>query len=283
MHHFLYSSSALSVDVTVVKNNGQEIKNVLAPILSRPWLKVAEKDFFLRVEKVACFRVKDGNTVLIEAHKDSDLDAVQLFLNGSVLGAVLHQSGILPFHGSSFAYHGKGIMICGHSGCGKSSVTAAFCQNNAQFISDDISPVRISKSETVVLPVKDHLKLWDDTLSKLQIEDDELKQVRPELSKFYFPVKKNFTGEHKLDHLFVLGTHNKDEYAVNELNGIAKFDTLRRQIYRKIYLKGMPETERKYFKQIFELAATVRVTRVIRPQICDIYETMRFIENEINQ
>ena len=42
-------------------------------------------------------------------------------------------------------------MICGHSGTGKSSVTAAFCQEGAIFINDDITPVAVAGSKTTIL------------------------------------------------------------------------------------------------------------------------------------
>nr|WP_321487015.1 hypothetical protein [uncultured Draconibacterium sp.] len=70
-------------------------------------------------------------------------------------------------------------MICGRSGVGKSSVTAAFCQNGAKYINDDISSMKIDSSKTVILPYKTRIRLWDDTLEKLEIENNELEKIRP--------------------------------------------------------------------------------------------------------
>jgi hypothetical protein len=253
------------------------------PLLLRPHLKIDESDFFLDVCHVARYLVKNGNDIYIYPHEGADIESVKIFLNGSVLGAVLHQQGLLPLHGSSFEYKGKGVVICGHSGVGKSFVTAAFCQNGAHFINDDITPCRITKSETFLIPIKSRIKLWDDSIRKLNIKNEDLEKIRPMLDKFYLPPGEIFPSELRLDHLFVLATHNKDEFAVNELAGMDKHNMLRKQIYRRVYLKGMPETEKKYFKQLFQLATRVRVTQVIRPQICDIYDTMRIIEKEINR
>lgn len=246
--------------------------------------KVSEDDFLLDVSNVACFRVKNGNKVLINPYKDADPNAINLFLNGSVCGALLHQRGILPFHGTSFKYRGKGVIISGQSGVGKSSVVMAFCQNGGQLISDDITPVNISEKETLILSLKNRIKLWNDSIEKLGIDATGLEPIRFGFDKFYLPEEDQSTSEQqRLDHLFILVTHNKNEFVANELSGMAKYNALRKQIYRGIYLKGMPGIERKYFKQLLQLAANVRVIKITRPQICDIYETMRFLENQIDR
>ncbi|MCI1640400.1 MAG: hypothetical protein LKI42_03885 [Bacteroidales bacterium] len=272
--------SNLSKDIQIKYNEPEpEISGPFA--FSRPHFKVGETDFFLDIKGVAKYRVRDGNTIWVNPYENADEESVALFLEGSVLGAVLHQRGILPFHGSSFIYNGKGIMVSGPSGAGKSSVTAAFYRQGSAFVNDDITPVEVYDSGIMILPVKTRIKLWNDALQKLQIGSEGLKNIRPEMKKFYFPVEKTSYEIHSLEYIFILSSHNKDEYISRELSGIEKYNALRRQIYRKVYLKGMPETEKKYFRELFSLAAGVKVVHIFRPQICDINDTMHFIEKEI--
>lgn len=252
--------------------------------LSSDPFKVSENDFFLDVSNIACFRVKNGTKVFINPYKDADPNAIQLFLNGSVCGALLHQRGILPFHGTSFKYKEKGVTISGSSGVGKSSVAMAFCQKGGQLISDDITPVNISDKETLIVPLKSRVKLWNDSIEKLGLDASGLEPIRCGFDKYYLPEEhRSASGQPRLDYFFILASHNKSEFMSNELSGMAKYDALRKQIYRGIYLKGMPGIERKYFKQLLQLAANVRVIKITRPQICDIYDTMRFIENQIDR
>jgi hypothetical protein len=264
-----------------IKQNIEELGVPENCILEREHLKNNETDFFFDVRNVARYRVQNGQVVSICPYKNADETSITLFLEGSVLGAVLHQRQILPFHGSSFEYKNKGVMICGRSGVGKSSVTAAFCQNGARYINDDISPVKIDESKTLILPYKTRIKLWDDTLEKLKIENNQLEKIRPQMDKFYLTMGDGNNTTFCLNQIFILHTHNKDNYEANELSGTQKYNALRKQIYRRVYLKGMPETEKVYFKQLFLLAAKVKVISVLRPQICNIYETMRFIENQL--
>jgi len=267
-------------DTTIYKS---KIDILLQQKSSSPFLQVNQDDFFLNVKGVACFKVKNGNKIVISPYEGVDDASIRLFLNGSVLGALLHQKGILPLHGCSFRYQDRGIVICGISGVGKSSVTTAFCQNGADFITDDITPLQINETETVIKPIKTQIKLWDDSIKKLQIENTDLKKIRPALEKFYLPSPEPVKDKQQLNHLFILKKHNKSKFITEELNGIDKYNALRKQIYRKLYLKGMPETEKKYFRELLQLSRTVKVTRIIRPDICSIYDTMHIIEKEISR
>lgn len=274
--------SNLSEDICIKYHEG-EPKTDGSYLFSRPHIKVNEDDFFLDIKDVARYRVQNGQAIQVFPYGKTDEASVSLFLEGSALGALLHQRGMLPFHGSSFVHKGHGIMICGHSGAGKSSVTAAFCQEGATFINDDITPVTIAGSKTTIRPVKTRIKLWDDALQKLKIEAGNLQQIRPGIDKFYLPMGEGPDFEQTLSHIFILSIHNNSEFQAIKLEGVHKYNMLRRQIYRRMYLKGMPETEKKYFGQLFSLANKVRVTHILRPKICDLHETMHFIEKEITE
>jgi len=256
-------------------------KNIDHPLFERPHLKIAEDQLFLQVYNQAQFYVEKGELVNIYLEEGADTDSVQLFLNGSVLGALLLQNKILALHGSSFCYNGVGVVICGNSGAGKSSVTAAFCQNRAQFITDDITPISIKEGEVYVKPLKTEIKLWDDALEQLNLPNENLRKIRPTLDKFYFPYEPSAGVNSKLHLIIILNTHNKDEFTSSELTGVSKFLALKDQIYRKLYLKGMPKTEQNLCRQLLDLGQKVRVLHVTRPQKCSIQIAMDFMKQKI--
>jgi hypothetical protein len=271
------------LEMEKIEFSQNELADMSNPLFFRPYLKVNEKDILLHIKNVASYRITNGNQLQIHVQKEVDMDTVNLYLNGSVLGAVLHQRGCLPFHGSTFDYQGKVVMICGHSGVGKSSVTMAFCQNKARFICDDITPVLITPDQTCIVPVRNRVKLWDDSLKQLDIDPRPLDKIRPVLNKYYLPIEQHETDNKKLDQIIVLNIHTKDCFEKEELVGLGKFNLLRKQIYRRLYLNGMPETKEMYFNQLLQLADRVRITKVIRPTKCNIYKAMRFIEKEVLQ
>lgn len=256
-------------------------KNIDRPLFEKPHLKIAEDQLFLQVYNQAQFYVEKGELVNIYLEEGADTDSVQLFLNGSVLGALLLQNKILALHGSSFCYNGVGVVICGNSGAGKSSVTAAFCQNRAQFITDDITPISIKEGEVYVKPLKTEIKLWDDALEQLNLPNENLRKIRPTLDKFYFPYEPSAGVNSKLHLIIILNTHNKDEFTSSELTGVSKFLALKDQIYRKLYLKGMPKTEQNLCRQLLDLGQKVRVLHVTRPQKCSIQIAMDFMKQKI--
>jgi len=254
---------------------------IAAPLYSISRLQINEAEFAITVDGVATYRVKDGCKIWVSPHKGADQSTVQLFLNGSVFGAVLHQRGIIPFHGCSFEYEGKIIMICGRSGVGKSSVTAAFCQKGAHFINDDITPVSIDGSSITITPIRSQMKLWDDSLKVLKIENKDLKNIRPSIQKFYVPFSNTYESKLCLNTIVVMGTHERDNYEVSRPTGVEKYDLLRKNTYRKLYLRGMPQTAKNYFKQLLKLTETIEVIQILRPTLSDIYSTMEFIRRQL--
>lgn len=261
----------------------QEIDVIEGALLNLSHLKVCENKFYMNAHNIGQFYAEYGNNIVINPHEGIDQKSIDLILNGSVFGAILHQKKILPLHGSSFNLNGKGITICGNSGLGKSSVTIAFCQNGGQFITDDITPLEISNDSVSIILTNNSIKLWDDTLEKLHIKTEGLEKIRPSINKFYHFPEGQIPSEQKLHMIFILSKHNKDEFITNRLSGVEKYNALREQIYRKMYLKGMPETQKKYFRDLILLSNQIEVVAVTRPQTCSIYDTMHVIEKEIRK
>lgn len=250
-------------------------------IYSTPRIQINETDFAMIIDGVATYRVKSGNKILVSPHPGADKASIQLFLNGSIFGALLHQQGAIPFHGCSFEYEGKGIIICGNSGVGKSSVTAAFCQKGAHFINDDITPVFLEKDGAKIIPINTKIKLWDDSLKTLEIEDQNLNKIRPDMQKFYVPFGCKNQNPVQLNTIIILSTHENNNYEVEKLSGMAKYNLLRKNIYRKMYLRGMPLTARSLFKNLMDIAEKTEAIMVKRPHLSDIYSTMEFIQKQL--
>jgi hypothetical protein len=255
--------------------------DLINPRYSTPVLQINESDFRLVIENVAIYRVQQGCKIEVIPCQDADISSIQLFLNGSAFGALLYQRGIIPFHGCSFELNHKGIILCGYSGAGKSSVTAAFCQQGARFINDDITPVTNDESGIWIMPIRTRIKLWDDALTALTIETENLEKIRPSMQKFYVPVENNCQDKLKLHTLIVLGIHDNDRYEVMRPVGMEKFNLLRNHIYRKMYLKGMPKAAKNLFSQLLKLSQSIEVLHILRPQTGRIHTTMEFIREQL--
>jgi hypothetical protein len=276
-----FMNFSFPLDFVQITLNKEKNDCVVDALYSTPVLQINESDLKLTIENVATYRVQNGHNIQINPFSNADPSSIQLFLNGSAFGALLHQRGIIPFHGCSFELNKKGIILCGYSGAGKSSVTAAFCQKEARFINDDITPVTIGESGIRIVPIRTRIKLWEDALTVLAIEAENLEKIRPSMPKFYVPVENNCQDKLKLSTLIVLGIHDNDRYEVMRPAGMEKFNLLRSHIYRRIYLKGMPKAERNLFSQLLKLSQSVEVLHILRPKASSIHATMEFIREQL--
>jgi len=257
--NFRFPLKDVTIKVTANK------KAVTLPLVSDEWNQISQHEFAMDVEGVAWYYASNGNYVEVCPYEGYDLNALELYLNGSVYGAILHQRMILPMHGSCFNYNGKGIMICGESGAGKSSTTASFSLNGAEFLTDDVTPVLFEEGKPQIWALSDRIKLWSDSLEQLKQTQEGLHQIDPGTEKFYFPMEADKGNTHPLHQIFLLEIHDQPEVKFEEIIGIEKFTALRNEIYRWEYLEGMPECEACYFNQLTSIGKEVRITKVFRP------------------
>jgi GTPase SAR1 family protein len=182
----------------------------------------------------------------------------------------------MPLHGSCFVFNNRGIMLCGESGAGKSSLTAAFCHNGSTFLTDDVTPVLFSDGLPFILPLSDRIKLWEDSLNQLKLEKTNLDKINQDYQKFYLPVDSNRSEPYSLNLVFIIEKHEKDEVRFLEMEGIERFTALRNEIYRWEYLQGMKESETSYLNYLINISSNVKVIKVFRPENIEI-ETLRNI------
>ena len=85
------------------------ISDVLAGAVPAGEFSVARPGALLRViPGLARFLVRDGLTIDVAIEPGADRDEVQEFLDGAVLGALIHQRGELPLHAATLVPPGAG-------------------------------------------------------------------------------------------------------------------------------------------------------------------------------
>ncbi|NBC04335.1 MAG: hypothetical protein GVY20_11600, partial [Bacteroidetes bacterium] len=158
-------------------------REVQKPIYSNNWMSINPDEFSMTVENVGSFYAGGGNRIEYSPNEKADESSLELYMNGSIYGAILHQRQILPLHGSSFIYDKSGVMFCGDSGAGKSSLTTSFCLNGADFLTDDVTPILFKEEKPHIWPKSGKIKLWDDSLQQFKKEKRQLTKIRPEDEK----------------------------------------------------------------------------------------------------
>ena len=266
-------------DVTVKKVT--EPRAVVSPDYADDFWQMNQREFAMQVEGVVRYYACDGREVEYTPVKGASRETLELYLNGSVYGAILHQRKILPLHGSSFVLDGKGILVCGEAGAGKSSVTASFVFNGAAFLTDDVTPMVIREGVPMIMALSDRIKLWDDTLKQLGLKNKGLKKIAPDNEKYYYPVSKVGSEYFPLNMVFIISAGHEAGVLMREVTGADKFVALRNEIYRWEYLEGMKENEEVYFRTLSGIASTVKVFAVRRSDATGITELRETLEKII--
>jgi hypothetical protein len=142
--------------------------------------------FLLRVPRLARFRIAAGRDIAVATEPGvTDRDAA-VFVLGTAFGILLHQRGALVLHGAAVAKDGRAIAICGASGAGKSTLAAALCREGYSFVTDDICVIGLNEHRRpVVLPDGRQLKLWKESIDRLDLAERQGEAVRGSLEKYY--------------------------------------------------------------------------------------------------
>src|SRR5579863_9982693 len=69
--------------------------------------------FLLNMPRIARYLATDGRAIVSERATGADDADVRVFLLGSVFGALLHQRGALPLHGSAVAAASGAVLFLG--------------------------------------------------------------------------------------------------------------------------------------------------------------------------
>lgn len=262
------------VDITQV----DEISQPESPLYSGEYMSIGASEFSMTVKEVGEFYASEGKRIEYSPHENADNASLELFLNGSVYGAILHQRRILPLHGSSFIFDDKGVMFCGDSGAGKSSLTTSFCLNGAGFLTDDVTPILFEEGNPQIWPKTGKIKLWDDSLEQLKKKKKNLTRIHPEDEKYYLPMESKQANAFPLNHILILKVTDDEEVSFEKVQKVEAFSYLHQEIYRREYLFAMPETEAAYLEKISQICKYVQIFRVKRPAGIPISKMRQHIE-----
>lgn len=151
----------------------------------RTWEIVGET-FLLRVPRLARFLIESGREITVEIEPGSEERDATSFVLGSAFGILLHQRGALVLHGAAVEKDGRAIVICGAPGAGKSTLAAALCRNGYAFAADDMCVISAdAQRRPVVLPDGRKLKLWKESIDKLDLQTRRGDAVRETFEKYY--------------------------------------------------------------------------------------------------
>ena len=219
--------------------------------------------FWLHVPDIAWFLIEDGNRIQVMPEENADTQSINLFLLGSCMGVILHQRNNMVMHANAIRFGDQCVIFAGPSGNGKSTLAAAFHQRGYEVLSDDVSAIN---EDDEVLPGYPQIKLWHDTAKKLGFDTKSLKQIRLQVEKYACPLEQGFCQTTlPIRAMYILLTHNQNDFTLEPLKGMDKFEPIKNNTYRLQYLEGLG-LKAQHLQRAGQLAGQIDVTRITRPE-----------------
>ncbi|MDB5674973.1 MAG: hypothetical protein JWM65_1955 [Sphingomonas bacterium] len=157
-----------------------------APLAATPVHQIGADAFLLSLPMGLAFHYRRGAGTVFRRWPGVGDDAVTLFFEGAVLGAIAWLNGFVPLRASAVLHGGKVHGFAGSAGAGKSTLAAALARRGMALCADEVlildpdDPTRI-----VIFPAMDRAKLWGDALALAGCIAGPA--VRPGIDKFHVP------------------------------------------------------------------------------------------------
>lgn len=209
---------------------------------------------------------------------------VKTYLLGSAFGYCMLLRNRLVLHGGGVSSNGKGIVVTGESGAGKSTVTTALRKKGYSFIADDVCSLSEGEAGMHINMAYPQQKLCRDAAIDLGYDLSELIYINEERDKFAVRLKDNYLPEGKsFDLLFEIVLSDTDELTFRKVTGHEALMLVMRNIYRgegAFEHWGMPTN---YMKQCLSVAGKVAIYQIARPKGRNtLDEIVNFIEEKVN-
>lgn len=220
----------------------------------------------IRGARSATILVTGGDTIMVEPLPNGNHGATRQLILGWALGALLHQRGVLPLHGSALCDGGDCFVFCARSGVGKSTLAASFLNRGFSYLDDNMSVVAFRGGTPHVTPGIPELRLWEDALPGLAFEHRIAGAIMPDSPKFSIIARRNFRNEEaRLRKIFVMKRTRDSVLSFVSLTGGAKFRVLMEQVFCSGFIADS-SCRAGLFRIVQELAARVAVVEIRLPE-----------------
>tara|TARA_R110002167_G_scaffold81834_8_gene223686 strand:+ start:4472 stop:5374 length:903 start_codon:yes stop_codon:yes gene_type:complete len=242
------SSELVCGDVSIVLSD--YLGDIRAPVTESAHFSVNHVQTVLKGDGFD-LTVKNGCEIRVHNRKIQDWEEVRLRILGAAFGVLLQQRGMLVLHGATIVGKKGALVLLGHSGDGKSTLTGQLVGRGYQSMGDDKAIISVGVS-CMVLPSFPYIKLSRSSAMNLGFSDSAIRTItRSHIKKYINLGDQFFFGSAPLKGLFVLG-QSKDA-AVEELPKEQAFSSLIEQSYRRRKLFGMG-VHTEHFLQCGQLA-----------------------------
>jgi hypothetical protein len=231
---------------------------------SGPNWSLGDDAFLLVVPGIARFLMTQGRRIAVEIEDGVAEEEAGVFLAGTVFGILLHQRRHIVLHASAIAVQGGAVLFCGPSGAGKSTLAAALAQRGYPFVTDDFCVIATGAGAPRVFPDGRLLKLWDQAIDRLGLQESRGEALRARIEKFYVEPKATARAALPLRAVYLLQEARPPRTpGVERPNVVDAALILRRNAYRPQMVVRMGQ-KAEYFGAAAEIANAAGVFTLTR-------------------
>ena len=223
-----------------------------------------ENAIYARVPGVAVFRVTNGSLIQVYPEPECSDSRLGVFLMGSSMGAILHQRGCIPLHGSCVTDGSRSILLTGDSGAGKSTLAAEFLRRGWKLITDDVSALYDIEGVPMVQSSYPSQKLWQDALDRYERPESDIHSLYfiDSREKFGVDVSRFFFDGRAPLSLVVRLVPNMPRCALAPIEGMTRVDQLMRNTYRANMIEK--KNLQRHFQRCVTLSTKIPMALVTR-------------------
>ena len=217
------------------------------------------------IEGAGYFYIENGDHIVIERTGSDAEFTIMTFLTGLAFALLFTQRGYVPLHGSIIDYNGKGCIISGLSGSGKSSVASELVKRGAMFVADDIGMVdSVNMTVNPGFPVQ---RLCGDQVERLGLDRNKLEYLGERKNKYARRLEPSeYVYEKRpFDVLIRIQKYDGEELICSEITGSDKLKIIVNNVFCYFFVSNMkmkPESMVSYLR----IAEKVKIFSVMRPR-----------------
>ncbi len=238
------------------------------PTFKKALTQIKENEIWFDVPNIARFLVTNGNEATVEPYPGVDDNTLSIYILGSCMGAVLHQRDLLVLHANAIQVTDHAaILFVGDSGAGKSTSAAHFHQRGYPVLSDDVVAIDAQGGVIKGLP---YIKLWQHSLEKLNISNEDLAPIRANINKFRLPLTNTYNNDaprplvKAVYNLKVQKHTTSGSLNLRRYTGLDRFTCLTNNAYRSDAIIGLG-LKSQHLKQCSQLAQRAHIAEINRP------------------
>jgi hypothetical protein len=222
----------------VLVTYGDEAVLATAARENPPAIEITRSEAKFWFPGVGVFTVTGGKSITVVPEPGVPTTLLRLYVQGMMMGMILHQRGACVLHSSVIAHRGSAIALLGHVGAGKSSLAAALYGRGYRVIADDNGAISISNRGLMIVPSYPYVKLFPEIAQTLGFRKNELRPLDGSQLKKAGRVRNGFSEEPiRLSRIYVLGRDFDEE--VRRLSGLqATLELIRNSIPTRWGHKG---------------------------------------------